>query len=66
MNNKINLIITAYMYDGVEEFTFEIRGNNIYCSQVGFKSYDSAEKEGVVKQKRIYYEPVSLFTKGAI
>jgi len=49
--NKIKLTISDYEFEGKEEYTYEIRGYNIYFSKVGFSSYDEAKKEGELKLK---------------
>ena len=49
--NKIELIISDYEWEGKNEYTYEIRGYNIYFSKVGFSSYDEAKKEGELKLK---------------
>ena len=47
--NKPKLIISDYEWEGKIEYTYEIRGFNIYFSKVGFNTYDEAEKEGKKK-----------------
>jgi hypothetical protein len=49
--NKIELTISDYEWEGKNEYTYEIRGYNIYFSKVGFSSYDEAKKEGELKLK---------------
>lgn len=47
--NKPELTISDYEFDGKVEYTYEIRGYNIYFSEVGFNTYDEAEKKGKKK-----------------
>ena len=49
--NKIELTISDYEWGDKTEYTYEIRGFNIYFSKVGFSSYDEANKEGRLKLK---------------
>ena len=49
--DKIKLTISDYEFEDKEEYTYEIRGYNIYFSKVGFSSYDEAKKEGELKLK---------------
>jgi hypothetical protein len=51
--NKINLIISDYRWEDKLEYTYEIRGYNIYFSEIGFNSYDEAKKEGEIKLNQI-------------
>lgn len=54
--NKLNLIISDYEFDGKIEYTYEIIGYNIYFSTVGFNTYDEAKEEGEKKLKTIESE----------
>ena len=47
--NKPKLTISDYEFEGKIEYTYEIRGHNVYFSKVGFNTYDEAEKEGKEK-----------------
>jgi hypothetical protein len=47
--NKPKLTISDYEFEGKTEYTYEIRGYNIYFSKVGFNTYDEANKEGEKK-----------------
>jgi len=43
------LTISEYEWESKIEYTYEIRGYNIYFSKVGFKTYEEAKKEGKYK-----------------
>ena len=47
--NKPKLTISDYEFEGETEYTYEIRGYNIYFSKVGFNTYDEAKNEGEKK-----------------
>ena len=49
--NKPKLTIIDYLWKDKTEYTYEIRGYNIYFSKVGFATYDEAKKEGEEKLK---------------
>jgi len=49
--NKIELTISDYEWEGKTEYTYEIRGYNVYFSEVGFISYDDAKEKGETKLK---------------
>jgi len=55
--NKIELTISDYEWEGKNEYTYEIRGYNIYFSKVGFSSYNEAKKEGELKLKEFVANP---------
>ena len=55
--NKIELTISDYECEGKNEYTYEIRGYNIYFSKVGFSSYNEAKKEGELKLKEFVANP---------
>ena len=63
MINKIKLAISPYIYDGIEEFTYEIRGLNIYYSEVGFESYNNAENIGKIKLKEMLHKQLNYLSK---
>jgi hypothetical protein len=47
--NKPKLSISEYEWEGEIEYTYEIRGYNVYFSKVSFKTYEDAQKEGKEK-----------------
>lgn len=47
--NKLRLIVDSYEWENKLEYTYAIRGYNIYFSEIGFKTYEEAEKEGKEK-----------------
>jgi len=49
MSKELKLTISPYEWEGKEEFTYEVRGFNIFYSKVGFQTYEEAEKEGKLK-----------------
>ena len=49
--NKIKLTISDYEWEGKTQYTYEIRGYNIYFSEVGFNTYDDAKRKGETKLK---------------
>jgi hypothetical protein len=53
IKSNLTLTITPYEWEGNEEFTYEVRGWNIYHSKVGFKTIKEAEIEGKLKLKEL-------------
>jgi len=51
--SNLTLTITPYKWEDREEFTYEIRGWNVFHSKVGFKSYEEAKAEGELKLKEL-------------
>jgi hypothetical protein len=60
MSKEIKLTISPYEWEGKEEFTYEVRGFNIYHSKVGFKTYKEAEKEGKLKLEELNQNKVDI------
>jgi hypothetical protein len=60
MSKEIKLTISPYEWEGKEEFTYEVRGFNIYHSKVGFKTYKEAEKECKLKLEELNQNKVDI------
>ena len=48
---KLEIKISPYEWEGETEFTYEIRGYNIYYSTVGFKTQEEAQ---IAAEERVW------------